>query len=322
MVRHRTGTSLLILFAICCLCGIVTTGNNAAVFKSPPVFPTATPSPTPRPPLNGSVPVVSPDGKEIAFLSDRTGADDVYVVSVDGKHERQLTRTSEAEADLAWTRDGKLLSSIFKDGLSHVYIMDGNGDNRREIAQVPGRSVRLSPDGQRLLYMGGTFTASKLTISALDGSNPKEITDGSSIAWNSRWSPDGKIIAFTGRDDPKSEIAVFLINADGSSLRHLTHVPVEEGGAQSPRWSPDGKRLAFQVNSRTQKGSAHIWIMDLATGATRKLAAHTEAYLDETPSWFPDGKRIAFQSNRSGRMEVWVMNADGSGARQVTGQNQ
>jgi Tol biopolymer transport system component len=279
-------------------------------------------SPTPRPPLNGSVPVVSPNGKEIAFLSDRTGGvDDVYVISVDGKNERQLTSTPEAEADLAWTREGKLMSSIFKDGLSHVYLMDRNGNNRREFAQVPGRAVRLSPDEQRLLYMGGSFTASKLTISAFDGSNPKEITDGSSIAWNSRWSPDGKVIAFTGRDDPKSEIAVFLINADGSSVRHLTHVPAAEGGAQSPRWSPDGKRLAFQVNSRTQKGSAHIWVFDLATGEARKLAPHTQSYLDETPSWFPDGKRLAFQSNRTGRMEIWVMNADGSAARQVTGKS-
>ena len=59
-------------------------------------------------------------------------------------------------------------------------------------------------------------------------------------------------------------------------------------------------------------------IHDLASGATRKLASHTEAYLDETPSWFPDGKRLAFQSNRTGRMEVWVMNADGSAARQLS----
>jgi TolB protein len=166
------------------------------------------------------------------------------------------------------------------------------------------------------VYMGGTWTASKLTISNIDGSNPKEITDASSIAWNSRWSPDGQMIAFTGRDDPKSELAVFLINADGSSVRHFTHVAAEEGGAQAARWSPDGKRLAFQVNSRTQKGSAHVWISDLASGATRKLAPHKEAYLDETPSWFPNEKQIAFQSNRTGTMEVWVMNVDGTGARQ------
>ena len=321
MGRHLIATSLLILFVIFCVYGIAETSPNAA-FKPTSIIPTQSPSPTPRPPLNGGVPVVSPAGKEIAFLSDRPGADDVYVISVDGKHERQVSHTPEAEADLDWISGGKLLSSIFKDGVSHVYIMERDGSNRRELAQVPGRTVRLSPDGQRLLYMAGTFTASKLTISALDGSNPKELTDGSSIAWNSRWSPDGKMIAFTGRDDPKSEVAVFLMNADGTSLRHLTRVPAEEGGAQSPRWSPDGKRLAFQVNSRTQKGSAHVWTTNLATGTTRKLAPHTESYLDETPSWFPDGKRLAFQSNRTGTMEVWVMSADGTSTRQVTRKHQ
>jgi TolB protein len=60
-------------------------------------------------------------------------------------------------------------------------------------------------------------------------------------------------------------------------------------------------------------------VVDVATGEARKLAAHTEPYLDEVPSWFPDGSRITFQSNRSGRVDVWVMNADGSGARQLTG---
>lgn len=310
-------TSLLILFAFCCVCGMVATGNNA-ITKSEPGFPTPSPSPTPRP-LNGSLPAVSRDGKRIAFVSDRTGADDVYVISVDGRNERNITNTTDAEGNVAWTRDGKIVFSSFKDGLSHFYSIDADGTNRRELARVPGRGVTLSGDGKRLLYMAGTWMASKLTVSAADGSSPKEITDGSSIAWNSQWSPNEQVIAFTGRDDPKSELAVFLMNADGSSVRHLTHVAPEEGGAQVARWSPDGKRLAFQVNSRTQKGSAHVWIIDLATGATSKLAPHSEAYLDETPSWFPDGKRLAFQSNRTGTMEVWVMNADGSGARQVTG---
>ena len=266
----------------------------------------------------GSLPVVSPDGKRIAFISNRNGADDVYVISLEGRNERRLTNSPDAEANVAWSRDRKILFAIFKEDFSHIYQIDADGTNQQELAKVPGRAVVLSPDGQRLLYMAGTWTASKLTVSASDGSNPKEITDGSSIAWNSQWSPDGKMIAFTGRDDPKSELAIFVINADGSGLRHLTHVPAEEGGAQGPRWSADGQQLAFQVNSRTQKGLAHIWTIDLRTGAARKLAAHTESYLDETPSWFPDGKQIAFQSNRTGRMEVWVMNADGTGARQVT----
>jgi TolB protein len=68
-----------------------------------------------------------------------------------------------------------------------------------------------------------------------------------------------------------------------------------------------------------QKNSAHIWTVDVATGKADKLAAHSPPYVDETPSWFPDGKQIAFQSNRTGKMEVWVMKTNGSGARQVTG---
>jgi TolB protein len=143
-------------------------------------------------------------------------------------------------------------------------------------------------------------------------------------------SPDGSRIAFLSNrggsqdlfviKDSKDRLAVFVMNADGSGQRQVTRLTPEEGQAQWPVWSPDGRRLAIQVNdSNPQAHACHIWIVDVATGEARKLSAHSQSYLDETPSWFPDGKRIAFQSNRTGRMEVWVMNADGSGQRQVTG---
>ena len=283
-----------------------------------PQSPSPTPTPTPRPVTSGSLPVVSPDGSRIAFTSNRTGAPDLFVIDADGNNKRQLTNTPEVEGNLAWSADGKILFSVFKDEISRLYAIDPDGKNQRELAKVPGRAPTLSPDGKRLVYMAGTWTATKLMVSALDGSNAKQINDGSSIAWNNHWSPDGKRIAFTGRNDPKGELAVFVMNADGSSRHQVTHVPAEEGGAQWPVWSPNGRQLAIQVNSRTQENTAHIWIVDVSTGAAHKLAAHT-AYLDETPSWFPDGKRLAFQSNRTGRMEVWVMNADGTGARQITG---
>lgn len=269
---------------------------------------------------NGSLPVVSADGSRIAFISNRGGTDDLFIISTNGRNERQLTNTRESEGNLAWTASGKqILFSVFQDDTGHLYGIDSDGKNQRELAGVPGRAPTLSPDGQRLLYMAGTWTATRLMVSALDGTNAKQITDGSSIAWNNHWSPDGKLIAFTGRNDPKGELAVFVMNADGSSRRQVTHVPAEEGGAQWPVWSPNGRQMAIQVNNRRQKNSAHIWIVNVATGEAHKLAAHTQAYLDETPSWFPNGKRIAFQSNRTGKMEVWVMNADGSSTRQVTG---
>jgi Tol biopolymer transport system component len=277
-------------------------------------------TPTPTPVVNGAQPVVSPDGARIAFLSNRGGSEDLFVINADGTGETELTHTPEAETGLQWSADGKqIVFSVLTNDTSRLYGIDRYGKNQYEIANVPGRTPMLAPDGKRVVYMAGTWTATRLMVSALDGSSAKQINDGSSIAWNNHWSPDGKRIAFTGRNDPNGELAVFVMNADGSGRHQLTRIASEEGGAQWPVWSPNGRQLAIQVNNRQQKDSAHIWIVDVATGAARKLAVHVQPCLDETPSWFPDGRRIAFQSNRSGRMEVWTMDADGSGQRQVTG---
>ena len=159
--------------------------------------------------------------------------------------------------------------SVAGDATSRLLEIDFRGRGLHELGTFPGRAPMLSPTGTHVLSMAGTWTATKLTVSRVDGAEPRGITDGSSIAWNCHWSPDGK-------------------------------------------------RLAVQVNSRSTKGSAHLWIVDVESGQAQKLAAHTEVYLDETPSWFPDGNRLAFQSNRTGRMEVWTMGVDGTGARQVT----
>jgi Tol biopolymer transport system component len=276
--------------------------------------------PPPNPVIHGGQPVVSPDGDRIAFLSNRAGADDLYVIGAKGSGEKRLTQTAESEIAPQWLAGGKELAfSIQTDDTSRLYAIDPKGKGKREIGDYSGRAPVLSPDGTKVVFMGGTWTATKLTVAAPDGKQPVEITDGTSIAWNHHWSPDGKRIAFTGRKEARGELAVFVMNADGSDPRQVSSVPADEGGAQWPVWSPDGTKLAVQVNSRTEKGSAFIWVIDVATGQGRKLGTHDRKCLDETPSWFPDGKRIAFQSNRTGTMEVWVMNADGTGARQVTG---
>jgi Tol biopolymer transport system component len=269
--------------------------------------------------VNGSLPHVSPNGKQIVFSSNRSGTDDLFVIKSDGSEEKQLTNTTEHEGFVAWTSDSNgVLFYVLKNGVSTIFRIDITGQNQQLIARVPGRSPALSSDGKQLLYATGSWTEMSLYLTTLSGENPRQINDGKSIAWKPTWSPNGKEFAFTGRNNPKSELAVFVTNADGTQVRQVSNVPLEEGAAQWPVWSNDGRWLAIQVGSRVKKNSAHIWLVEVATGQSRKLAAHEEAYLDETPSWFPDGKRLAFQSDRTGRMEVWIMNVDGTNPRQLT----
>jgi TolB protein len=265
-------------------------------------------------------PLVSPDGSRIAFTSNRDGTPDLYLVAPDGSGQLRLTNTPVEEASAGWSSDGeRLWFTVPATESSRLFSIDRNGTHQTEIGTLPGRSVRVSPDGRRVLYCTGSWTEVRLIVSDLDGSHARPLTDGTSVVWAPRWSPDGKRIAFTGRDAAQ-QLHIFIVDAESGERRQVTHLNAAQGRAQMPAWSADGRQLAVQVNEGAQaSATSHIWIADVASGATHRLAAHTTAYLDEIPSWFPDGKRVAFQSNRTGRMEVWVMTSDGTDAHQATG---
>lgn len=259
-------------------------------------------------------PVVSPDGSRIAFTSNRDGTSDLYVMAADGSRVVRLTHTADQEGAPSWSTDGTALRfAVPGKESSRLYSAAADGSKITEIGQVPGRAILISADGKRVLYALGTWTEVKLMESDLDGANARQLTDGSSVVWTPRWSPDRKRISFTSRRD--GVLQIYSIDARGSDLRQITHFDPADGQPQSAAWSPDGRRFALQAGA---KGKTFIWIVEAATGAAKKLTAHDEAYLDEVPSWFPDGKSIAFQSNRSGRMEIFVINVDGSAIRQLT----
>jgi len=269
-----------------------------------------------RPMAHGAAPSVSADGTKIAFLSDRNGATDIYVIGVDGTGELRVTNTPEPENQPAWSADGKTLYfAVFDAGSSRIFSVGVDGRNRALIGTVPGRVLRVSPETRTVLHWDGSWTAMRMSESNLDGSGSRQLTDGSGIVWGARWSPDGKRIAFADRN-PNGELHVYAIDRNGGDRRQLTHFESSRLGEQMPAWSPDGTRLAVQAGA--EKQPTHIWIVDLATGAGHEIGAHAEAYNDEVPAWFPDGKRIAFQSDRTGRMEIWIMNVDGASQRQVT----
>ena len=271
-----------------------------------------------RQPVHGGGPSVSPDGALIAFASERGGTQSLFVIAPDGTREKQVTQGEGQRSYPQWAPDGKdILFAMTADGSSRLLAVSIAGGEPREIGRFPGRLAGLLPDRSRVIASVGPYRQARLVISKLDGSGAVELTGGTPPAWTAGLSPDGAQFAFPRND---GESHVWVMRPDGTSLRQVTRIKPSEGHTEWPAWSPDGRRLAVQVGRRVKDGesTSHIWTVELATGEATKLAPHDRAYLDETPSWFPDGKRIAFQSDRTGRMEIWSMNADGTDPRQIT----
>ena len=121
--------------------------------------------------------------------------------------------------------------------------------------------------------------------------------------------PADGTIAFTS--DRDGDYEVYLVNADGTNPRQLTHN--EHSADWLPAWSPDGSQIAFTSNS---DGDFEIFVMNADGTNPRQLTDNLS--LETAPSWSPDGFRIAFTSDSDGDPEIFVMNADGTDPRQLT----
>ncbi|MBN1427163.1 MAG: serine/threonine-protein kinase [Anaerolineae bacterium] len=126
----------------------------------------------------------------------------------------------------------------------------------------------------------------------------------------------GDRLAFASNRYGDSDI--FLIDSDRTNLRQIT---TDSAADYSPAWSPDGRQLAL-VSSRD--GDAEIWVADvgcvvLPGGCNDNLTQLTfNTATDIDPAWSPNGQQIAYASNKNGRFDIYVMNADGSNARPLT----
>ena len=103
---------------------------------------------------------------------------------------------------------------------------------------------------------------------------------------------------------------LFTVQADGSDLTQLTDLDENE---QHPAWSPDGERILFTYGSVVS--NLDIYVMDADGSNVTRLTEHPER--DQRATWSPDGSQVAFVSQRDGSVAVWIMNANGGGARKL-----
>ena len=277
---------------------------------------------SPGPERAATLPYVSPDGKHIVYTRDLPDKSaELIVIDASGANPRTLVRDPSGSVMGSWRMRGKQVAWVLNAGdTTTLFGMPVAGGAPVQLARLAGKSARLSNDGKRIAYAVGAWTRGRLVVANADGRDAHAITDSTAGWFNTAWSPDDKRIAITRLDSTRA-LSVWVMNADGSDAHALASFPDSVGRAQWPTWSPDGKRVAVQVGRYDRndhsKDRADIWVVDVASGRTTNLTPADDAWLDETPSWAPDGT-IVFQSTRSGRFEVWRMNADGSGAVQLT----
>ncbi len=170
----------------------------------------------------------------------------------------------------------------------------------------------------RIVYVSeDTYGRRDVFVMDYDGFGPKRVTGDPKLSLMPTWSPDGRSFVYTTYRGNNQEIVQHELGNKES--RHILVSP--ETLNITPSISPDGRWLAYaSARDSARKGNSDIFLLNLnpngKTDRTKQLTRHRSAEL--SPTWSPDGRKLAFTSDRRGRPQLYVMNADGSDVRRLT----
>ena len=262
-------------------------------------------------------PLLSPDGKWVAYLADQAGDLEINLVDRAGEAITRLTHAPGDDQDFRWSPGGGRMAFVsHRDGNPKIYLMGSDGSNQTRVTstEVEEQVGDWSPDGVWLVfYKSGNEEERGLWLRNPDGVNLVRLTtepDSHPV-----WSPNGEHIAFIRTVEDNDDIYVVskLKNGTWQDDTELTRLTQHQAQDISPVWSPDSNTIAF-VSYRDD--NAEIYTMGQDGSKQRRLTSNGAG--DLAPVWSPDGKRIAFVSYLYGPGEIFVMGADGSTQLRMT----
>ena len=277
-------------------------------------------------------PAISPDGKSLAFASNRLQNAELYLMDLNTRSLRQLTHTDELDEYMpAFSPDGKSLAFVTertRGGMmlppvqasgsdpssAAIYLMDIDGRNQRPLIDIDGaqRAPVFSPDGKKVAFEsraptqgnestpGSTDNNDTLEIYVIhtDGTNKTQLTHNDVDDGHPTWASDGKRIAFISMVDDIYQI--FIVSAAGGAAKQLTFA---DASHYQPTFSPDGKRIIYVSNVHNHYT---LWMVDANGTSKIQLTNHVGAHFE--PSLSQDGKTLVFSSDRSDHMRIYRMN--------------
>jgi Tol biopolymer transport system component len=272
-------------------------------------------------------PRFSPDGKQVAFSSDRglKGSYDIWVADVATGKVTQRTSAPADEFEPAWSPDGAEIAFVSGAGLNanSIQAVNAAGEMRTILKAAPGTRVdspSFSPDGARVAY---SETAAGKVFLKVAGEKVGTTDDVFPFppVWLSAnellYTGNGKIFVSTLGGDTRTINFQAKIEIDRASYKRRqpdfdSEKPHTVKGIVHPALSPDGNRIVFEALNQ-------LWLASVSGGKPEALT--NDQFFKQSPAWSPDGKQIAFASDKAGTADIYVLDLATKTERRITAMN-
>jgi dipeptidyl aminopeptidase/acylaminoacyl peptidase len=278
--------------------------------------------------VSTSVVQASPDGEELLVVSNRSGANKLWIMSADGSGARLLVPGQGSESQPAWTSNGRLIAFVRSvDGAPGLWVVGRDGSGVRMVARQEGsiRSPIWAPDGSRIAFISDADGHQDIWVADVASGTLRRITDQANpwdeTRWAPSWSSDSRQIAYvSNRSDPMSD-DLWVVDVNSRDTQKLTasiHV------MSNPIWSPDGRWIAFNGMAHHEfwyGDQSDIYLVGMPSREVRKLESNalvSDGNSGVQMQWGPDSRELFFRFEWQGDSNLWRIPVEGGVATQIT----